>query len=83
VVALEGIGIAGMSQFCAVMCREKGEDYDEDKAMVRAEAFETLPMNIVWEVFFCITRLSTTSVNHVLTFLSVANRELVKELVSG
>ena len=36
----------------AILCRPIGEDYDEQKALERAETFFDLPMNIVWEVFF-------------------------------
>ena len=61
-LALEGMeGAGGIAQLCAVLCREKKQDYDEDEAIKRAELFEDLPMNIVWEVFFCILKRLNTS----------------------
>ena len=82
VLALDGIGIGGMAQVSAVMCREKGEDYDEDKAISRAENFKDLPMNIVWEVFFYIIKQCNISANLALTSLRQLNEAKAAGLIS-
>jgi len=38
----------------AVLCLQKNEFYNEELALKRAKEFEQLPMDIVWEVFFCL-----------------------------
>lgn len=45
----------------SIMCRPKGEEYDEKTCLARAKDFMELPMSIVWEVFFCIQQLLTIS----------------------
>ena len=45
----------------SILCRPKGEAYNEKKSLARAEMFMDLTMDIVWEVFFCIHRLSIIS----------------------
>ena len=42
-----------MSNIISILCRPKGEEYDEEKSLVRAKTMMKLPMDIVWEVFFC------------------------------
>jgi hypothetical protein len=50
-------GIKIMPYFCASLVKQvKDEEYDEQKVLERAEAFQDLPMNIVWEVFFYTTQ---------------------------
>jgi len=36
----------------AILCRPEGEPYDESTALLRAEQFKSLTMDIVWNVFF-------------------------------
>jgi len=75
--SLEGInGAGGIAQLCAVMCREEGENYDEEKAIERAERFKNLPMTIVWEVFFYTIRQLNLSLNTMTTYFQ---KETVKE----
>ena len=51
-------GIKAMPFFIAVVVREANEvDFDEARVAARAERFKTLPMDIVWEVFFCTSQL--------------------------
>lgn len=46
----------------AILCRPqrdgKIEAYNEQRCMKRAQSFESLPMSVVWEVFFCSARWS-------------------------
>ena len=51
-------GADSIPLFCAVYCREQGEEYDEHTVLIRAEAFRALTMDNVWQVFFCISALS-------------------------
>jgi hypothetical protein len=51
-------GVQHLNYFVAVYLREEGEGYDEQKIAERAEVFKDLTMDIYWEVFFCIHRLS-------------------------
>jgi hypothetical protein len=47
-----------MNYFTAIYLRPEGEMYDEQKVADRAKVFEKLTMDVYWEVFFCIHRLS-------------------------
>lgn len=50
-------GIKVMPYFCASLVKEsKDEEYDEQLILKRAAAFQDLPMNVVWEVFFYTTQ---------------------------
>ena len=42
-----------MANIISILCRPKGEEYNEEKSLARAETMMKLPMDIVWEVFFC------------------------------
>jgi YHS domain-containing protein len=47
-------GIEKMNVFCAIYLKEsKDEFYDEKSIARRADLFQDLPMNVVWDVFFC------------------------------
>jgi len=61
----------------AILCRPEGEVYDEEKALIRAEKFKDLPMDIVWEVFFYTLSVSTLSRQRKLIYLM---RDHLKEL---
>ena len=55
----------------AILCRPNGEKYNEELALSRAEGFKELPMDIIWEVFFCLTELSIISKQlEVISFLT-------------
>lgn len=74
-------GADGIAQLCAVMCREKEEDYDELKAIERAELFKDLPMSVVWEVFFYTLKQLNTSLTITNTFFkNQQKKELVRAL---
>lgn len=45
----------------AILCLTKGEVYNEEKIIERSKEFEDLPMDIVWEVFFCLVNSLHTS----------------------
>lgn len=47
-----------MPLIIAILCRPKGEEYDEHTAKRRAEAFINLPANVMVELFFCCNALS-------------------------
>lgn len=51
----------------AILCREKvkgvKKPYNEKEAIERSHLFKDLPMNIVFDVFFCLDRLSVTYMN--------------------
>lgn len=38
----------------SILCRPKGEPYDEDTCLLRAKKLGDVKMDIVWEVFFCL-----------------------------
>jgi hypothetical protein len=62
----------------AILCRPKDEPYDENVCLARAETMKSLPMDIVWEVFFCLNELLFTQNKHDLMFLHsriVSNRK--------
>ena len=42
----------------SILCRPKGEEYDEEKSLKRAEDMGKLTMDVFWEVFFCIIKQS-------------------------
>lgn len=44
----------------AILCRPSGEVYNENISLSRVSKFMTLPMDIVWQVFFCITESFNT-----------------------
>lgn len=46
----------------AILCLQKDEKYNEDVITKRAESeFQYLPMDIIWEVFFCLDNFNLTS----------------------
>lgn len=53
----------------SILCRPKGEKYDEQTCLDRAEEFKQLPMSVVWEVFFCLIELMTISKQHTVISL--------------
>lgn len=58
----------------SILCRPKGEKYDEEKALKRAEKMGKLTMDIFWEVFFCIIKQSNTLRKNIL--ISLLDKEL-------
>ena len=67
-------GVKHLNYFVAVYLREKGEGYDEEKIARRAELFKEMTMDIYWEGFFCIHRLSAQQANDTLGYLMVKAR---------
>ena len=64
-------GLKAMASFVAVVCKTNpAERYDEAVVMRRAKEFETLPMWVVWEVFFCISLLTAKSLTATLRYIS-------------
>jgi hypothetical protein len=79
---LENIGIKAMSEIVAIYCRKKGEDYNEQIVIDRSELFKDLPLEIVWEVFFCMTELLNRSAKQLTTYTNKANEKLKALVVS-
>lgn len=65
-------GVNAMAQVAAVYLRKEGEEYSEKLVLERMERFRTLPMSVVWELFFCMTRLGRESLNDILSSLQEA-----------
>lgn len=66
-----------LPMFVAIYCREKGEEYDEDKVIQRADDFMDLPMEEVWRVFFCMFK----QLGRFQTYTQKYSKGLEKELV--
>ena len=47
-----------IANIVSILCRPKGEKYNETVSLARAEKFKGLPMDIVWSVFFSLIRPS-------------------------
>ena len=56
----------------AMLCRPKGEDYNDQKVKERAEVFKELPMDVVWQVAFFLIRQKQNSLKHLLQSLEEA-----------
>lgn len=56
-----------MGNIISILCRPKGEKYNEQTAIERAKEFQNLPMSIVWEVFFYLSVFSITWKNTLQT----------------
>ena len=54
-----------MPLIVAILCRPKGEEYNEQSARARAEVFKQLPAYIAFEVFFCKLIQSITIVDFI------------------
>jgi hypothetical protein len=52
---MEGGRFEMAANIIAILCRPEDEVYDENTSLQRVNAFMTLPMDTVWQVFFCIT----------------------------
>lgn len=64
---LKSEGIKVMPLFVASVVKEDGEkDWNEAKVVERSQRFNTLTMDVVWEVFFCISQLTLKSLNAIL-----------------
>lgn len=47
-------GFKYMSYAIAVLCMEKGQEYNEDIVLINGKEFKELDMETVWGVFFCL-----------------------------
>lgn len=57
----EGV-VSKVPMLIAIMCRKKGEKYDEERVIQRAKDFERLPLSVAWEVLFFSMHYTTTYV---------------------
>lgn len=67
-----------LPMFCAIYCRPEGEEYDEKKVLAREKLFHKLRMDVVWEVFFCISELYVKFASSIQAYLSGVDR-LIRE----
>ena len=52
----------------AILCRERGEDYDEQKVIKKTKLFENLTMNEVWGFVFFLNKQISTYKKNIQTF---------------
>tara|TARA_R110000824_G_scaffold314624_2_gene501456 strand:+ start:2447 stop:3154 length:708 start_codon:yes stop_codon:yes gene_type:complete len=52
----------------AILCRERGEDYDEQKVIKKTKLFENLTMNEVWGFVFFLNKQINTYKKNIQTF---------------
>lgn len=62
----------------AILCREAGEEYDDDIIPQKTEKFKDLTMDIVWEFAFFLTRQSVRLTKTFQTYLD-KEKEAVQE----
>ena len=58
-----------MANIIAILCRPKDEQYDEAKSLKRADTMGELSMDIVWEIFFCLSSAYNMLGDTLLTYL--------------
>ena len=56
----------------AMLCRRKGEDYNDQIVKERAEVFKELPMDVVWQVAFFLIKQKQKSLKRLLQSLEEA-----------
>jgi len=68
-VASQGLG-KGRLEYAAniisILCRPEGEKYDEMRCLERATEFTDLTMDVIWDVFFSLTKQSVISMQRSL-----------------
>lgn len=85
---LDGGKFECAANIIAVLCRPMGingiEPYNEDTCLKRAETFHDLKMDIVWEVFFCLTQQSILLAQDIaLSSMEVGLNLLKQEFPAG
>ena len=64
---LQGGNIEALPYLLALLCKEEGEEYNEQKVIEKAETFKDLDMQTVWEVYFfmlkCLIALQSATVD--------------------
>ena len=65
ILDLRSQGVKRFPILMGIYCRKKGETYDEQMALKRAEWFKSAKMDTVWSLFFCIVRLMHISQNSI------------------
>ena len=85
--ALKKDGFKALPLFVASLVKvDVNEEWDESVIVDRSAQFETLPMNVIWEVFFCTSQLIIKYGSDTLqSMIEVQNREnkkLVNRLAS-
>ena len=75
-------GEAGLAMFMAVYCRRPREQYDEGLVLKRAERMKSVNMEVVWALFFCITRLLTEYTQITASYLKGAQAAILRKVTS-
>lgn len=64
-------GFIALPMFVASIVKEdRMEEWDEAKIIKRAQDFDNLPMDVIWEVFFCISLLTIKLGSSTLQYMS-------------
>jgi hypothetical protein len=64
-----------LANIAAILCRPKGEPYEEEVCLDRARQFLELPMSIAWDVFFSLIGQQSISELQSLTSLQAQEKE--------
>jgi len=65
----------------AILCREAGEEYDDDVIPIKTEKFKELSMDKVWEFAFFLTQRSVKLTKTFQMFLGKTEKELEVEKI--
>jgi len=74
--------ISKLANLVSFYCRKEDEIYDSDKMLLRAESFTLLTMDIVWEVFFCLSKLIIEYQSRIQMYLEKAREQIAKEAMA-
>ncbi len=78
---IEGGQYSVLTNIISILYRPKGEAYNEDVSLKRAEKFGELDMRIGFGVFFYLKRLATSSMQSIQIYKAVARMRKVKKLL--
>jgi len=73
---LEGKEFAVIAEHMAIMCRKKNEEYSDKLVKKRKEVFKRLPMNIVWQYSFFLSRQKQTYESNMKHYLRIKQLNL-------
>tara|TARA_R100000655_G_scaffold24_2_gene137 strand:+ start:3479 stop:4189 length:711 start_codon:yes stop_codon:yes gene_type:complete len=69
----EGGKFAVIAEQMAILCREKDEEFDDNKIEKKKRLFQDLTMDVVWEFVFFLTKRINIWKKNIPTFLKTAN----------
>jgi hypothetical protein len=73
---LKGGKLEVMANIVSILCRPKGEKYNEQVSLIRAKEFASLPMSTVWSVFFSLVNYMNSSLSDSLTLAQEVHSRL-------